>query len=125
MPYAFPRDLATLASLASNRSIAVRYRPAALLRMAPWLARYWWNSAPNRLDKLGRAILPQGAPMKFINMYLIGYVILVIGIAMALWQSGILARVSGIWIVIGAIVAVGLGIMMSVSSGKPDITREG
>lgn len=58
VPYAFPRDLATLASLASNRSIAVRYRPATLLRMAPWLARYWWNSAPNRLDKLGRAILP-------------------------------------------------------------------
>ncbi len=63
--------------------------------------------------------------MKFINMYLIGYVILVIGIAMALWQSGVLSRISGIWIVIGAIVAVGLGIMMSVSSGKPDITREG
>ena len=63
--------------------------------------------------------------MKFINMYLIGYVILVLGISMALWQSGILARVSGIWIVIGAIVAIGLGIMMSVSSGKPDITREG
>jgi len=63
--------------------------------------------------------------MKFINMYLIGYIILVIGIAMALWQSGILSRISGIWIVIGAIVAVGLGIMMSVSSGKPDITREG
>ena len=63
--------------------------------------------------------------MKFINLYLVGYIILVVGIAMALWQSGILARVSGIWIVIGAIVAVGLGIMMSVSSGKPDITREG
>ena len=63
--------------------------------------------------------------MKFINMYLIGYVILVIGVAMALWQSGILSRISGIWIVIGAIIAIGLGIMMSVSSGKPDITREG
>ena len=63
--------------------------------------------------------------MKFINMYLIGYIVLVIGLAMALWQSGVLARISGIWIVIGAIVAVGLGIMMSVSSGKPDITREG
>ena len=63
--------------------------------------------------------------MKFINMYLIGYVILVLGVAMALWQSGILSRISGIWIVIGAIIAIGLGIMMSVSSGKPDITREG
>ena len=63
--------------------------------------------------------------MKFINMYLIGYVLLVLGVALALWQSGILARVSGVWIVIGSIVAIGLGIMMSVSSGKPDITREG
>ena len=62
--------------------------------------------------------------MKFINMYLVGYVILVIGIALALWKSGMLAHISGMWIFIGAIVAVGLGIMMSVSSGKPDITRE-
>lgn len=58
VPYAFPRDLATLAAFASNRSVAVRYRPAALLKMAPWLARYWWNSAPDRLERLGRAILP-------------------------------------------------------------------
>ncbi len=58
VPYAFPRDLPTLAALASNRSVAVRYSPATLLRMAPWLARYWWNSAPARLDRLGRAILP-------------------------------------------------------------------
>ena len=58
VPYAFPRDLASLAALATNRSIAVRYRPMALLRMAPWLARYWWHSAPARLDKIGRAILP-------------------------------------------------------------------
>ena len=58
IPYAFPRDLASMAALASNRSIAVRYRPATLMRMAPWLARYWWNSAPERLDRLGRAILP-------------------------------------------------------------------
>ena len=30
----------------------------ALPEEAPWLARYWWNSAPGRLDRLGRAILP-------------------------------------------------------------------
>lgn len=63
--------------------------------------------------------------MKFVNLYLVGYIILVIGIALALWQSGLLGRISGMWIAIGAIVAVGLGIMMSVSSGKPDITRQG
>lgn len=63
--------------------------------------------------------------MKFINLYLVGYVILVVGIALALWQSGLLGRIAPVWIGIGAIVAVGLGIMLSVSAGKPDITKEG
>ncbi len=72
----------------------------------------------------GEVIVAQGATVKFINMYLVGYIILVIGIGLALWQSGILARISGMCIVIGAIVAEGLCIMMSLSSGKPDITRE-
>lgn len=57
--------------------------------------------------------------MRFINMYLIGYVILIIGIAMAFWQSGVLNNVAPIWLGIGVIVAIGLGIMMAVSSGKP------
>lgn len=52
-------------------------------------------------------------------MYLIGYFILIIGICLALWQSGVLDSVAPIWIGIGAIVAVGVGIMMAVSSGKP------
>ena len=63
--------------------------------------------------------------MKFINMFLIGYFVLIVGITLALWQSGVLNRVAPIWIAIGLIVAVGVGIMMSVSSGKPDITKEG
>lgn len=62
--------------------------------------------------------------MKFINMFLIGYFILIIGVTMALWQSGVLNHVAPIWVAIGFIVAIGLGIMMSVSSGKPDITTE-
>jgi hypothetical protein len=62
--------------------------------------------------------------MRFINIYLIGYFILVIGAALALWQSGILARITGTWIAIGALIAVGFGIMLAVSAGKPEITRE-
>ena len=58
--------------------------------------------------------------MKFINMFLVGYFVLVIGVTLALWQSGVLKHMSPIWITIGVILAVGLGIMMSVSSGKPD-----
>jgi hypothetical protein len=62
--------------------------------------------------------------MRFINVFLIGYFILIIGVGLALWQSGILSHIAPIWIFIGAIIAIGLGIMASVSSGKPTITEE-
>ncbi len=57
--------------------------------------------------------------MKFINMYLVGYFILIIGICLALWQSGALNGIAPAWLGIGALVAIGLGVMMAVSSGKP------
>lgn len=62
--------------------------------------------------------------MRFIHLYLIGYFVLVSGAALALWQAGVLARVGAIWITIGLIIAIGLGIMLAVSSGKPTVTRE-
>jgi hypothetical protein len=62
--------------------------------------------------------------MKFIQIYLIGYFVLIIGAGLALWQAGVLQRVSPIWIAIGAVIAIGLGIMLAVSSGKPAVTRE-
>lgn len=62
--------------------------------------------------------------MKFINMFLIGYFVLIFGVALALWQSGVLARVAPMWVFIGVVIAVGIGIMASVSSGKPTITEE-
>lgn len=62
--------------------------------------------------------------MRFINMYLVGYFILLLGAVAALWYGGVLRHVSPIWVVIGLVIAVGLGIMLSVSSGKPEITRE-
>ena len=62
--------------------------------------------------------------MRFINMYLIGYFVLLIGALAALWYGGVLRHVSPVWVVIGMVIAVGLGIMLSVSGGKPEITRE-
>jgi hypothetical protein len=62
--------------------------------------------------------------MKYMNMYLVGYFILVIGAVLALWQAGVLDAVAPIWIGIGLIIALGLGIMLAVSAGKPEITRE-
>lgn len=63
--------------------------------------------------------------MRFIHLYLIGYFVLLIGAGLALWQAGVLSRVPGIWLLISTIIAVGLGIVLAVSSVRPTtITRE-
>jgi len=62
--------------------------------------------------------------MRFIHLYLVGYFILVVGATLALWQAGVLARVGGVWLAIGALIVLGLGIMLAVTAGKPTVTRE-
>jgi len=62
--------------------------------------------------------------MRFIHLYLIGYFILVVGAGLALWQAGVLARISTVWILISAIIVIGLGIILAVTAGRPTITRE-
>lgn len=62
--------------------------------------------------------------MRFIHLFLIGYFVLLIGFGLALWKAGVLARVDSIWIGIGVIIAIGIGIMASVASGRPTITEE-
>ena len=62
--------------------------------------------------------------MRFINIYLIGYFILILGAVGALWYGGALRHISTGWLIIGLVIAVGLGIMLAVSAGKPEITRE-
>jgi hypothetical protein len=60
--------------------------------------------------------------MRFLTIYLIGYFVLLFGAVLALWQAGILREIPPIWIAIGAVIAVGLGIMLAVVSGRPAIT---
>jgi hypothetical protein len=62
--------------------------------------------------------------LRFIHLFLVGYIFLIIGIGLALWQLGVLSRIAPIWIGIGALLAIGVGIMLSVSSGKPTMTEE-
>ncbi len=47
-PYLFPRDWRALAVYAVNGANEARYRLRDLPFFAPWLARYWWESAPER-----------------------------------------------------------------------------
>lgn len=62
--------------------------------------------------------------MRFITIYLIGYFLLLLGVGLALWQSGILPEIPGIWLAIVAIAAVGFGIMLAVASGSRTVIRE-
>jgi hypothetical protein len=62
--------------------------------------------------------------MRFVNIYLIGYAILILGALAALWYGGALQHISAMWVLIGLVIAVGLGIMLAISAGKPEITRE-
>jgi hypothetical protein len=62
--------------------------------------------------------------VKFIHLFLLGYFVLILGVGLALWQTGVLGRVAPVWIGVGVLVAVGAGIMMSVSSGKPGVSEE-
>ena len=43
--------------------------------------------------------------MRFINAYLIGYFILVLGALAALWYGGALRHISRMWVVIGLVIA--------------------
>jgi hypothetical protein len=60
--------------------------------------------------------------MRFINLFLVGYFVVVLGVGLGLWQLGLFSRVAPIWAMIGALVAIGIGIMLAVTSGKPAVT---
>ena len=54
--------------------------------------------------------------MKWTGMYFLGFVVVIAGLLAALWKLGILARIGTTWTVIGVVIALGIGIMISVSS---------
>lgn len=62
--------------------------------------------------------------MRFVHIYLIGYFILIFGALAALWYGGVLRQISATWVLIGLMIAVGLGIMLAVSAGKPHVTHD-
>ena len=56
--------------------------------------------------------------MRFIHLFLTGYFVVILGMGLGLWQTGMLSRVAPIWIGIGALVAAGVGFMLAVASGE-------
>ena len=60
--------------------------------------------------------------MRFLKLYLVGYFVLLFGAAWALWESGVLDEIPGVWLAIGFVIAVGLGIMLAVASSPRAVT---
>lgn len=54
--------------------------------------------------------------MKWTAMYLVGFVVLLVGVLAALWKVGVLATIGTTWTVIGVAVIIGAGIMLAVSN---------
>jgi hypothetical protein len=55
--------------------------------------------------------------MKWTGLYFLGYVIVIGGLLAALWKLGVLVSIGTAWTLIGVVIAIGLGIMIAVSSG--------
>ena len=59
--------------------------------------------------------------MKWMGTFFVGYLLLLGGLVAALWKLGLLANVSGVWIAIGCVVALGVGLMVAVAnSGRKE-----
>ena len=62
--------------------------------------------------------------MKWMQMYLVGYVIVIGGLVAALWKMGVLERVGAGWTAIGIVIAIGLGFMFAVGNSGNKETVE-
>ena len=66
----------------------------------------------------------EGSTMKWTGLYLLGYVLLIVGALLALWKTGVLGSIGPVWTGIGLLIAIGLGIMMAVANGGKKETIE-
>ncbi|HEY6928047.1 MAG TPA: hypothetical protein VJA66_00090 [Thermoanaerobaculia bacterium] len=59
--------------------------------------------------------------MKWIGVYLVGYVLLIVAVVLALWKTGVLASIGPFWVGVGLLAALGLGIIVAVAnSGRKE-----
>jgi hypothetical protein len=57
--------------------------------------------------------------MRLLYVYLIAYFALVVGAVLALWQAGVLGQLPAGLVAIGLLVAVGLGVVLALTSTRP------
>jgi len=49
-------------------------------------------------------------------MYFVGFLLLIGGVIAALWKLGVLQNIETTWIVIGVVILLGVGIMVSIAN---------
>ncbi len=54
--------------------------------------------------------------MKWAGMYFVGFLLLIGGVIAALWKLGVLQNIETTWIVIGVVILLGVGIMVSIAN---------
>ena len=54
--------------------------------------------------------------MKWAGMYFLGFALLIGGVLAALWKLGLLQNIETSWIVIGVVILLGVGIMVSIAN---------
>ena len=62
--------------------------------------------------------------MRFIQLYLFAYFVLVLGAGLALLQAGILTRVNPVWVLIGSALVVGFAVLLALSAEKPPVKQD-
>ena len=62
--------------------------------------------------------------MKWMRMYLVGYAVVLVGLVLALWKLGVLERVGAAWTAIGLVIAIGIGIILSIRGSGDKKTIE-
>jgi hypothetical protein len=66
----------------------------------------------------------EGSNMKWTGLYLLGYVILMVALGLALWKTGVLQSLGAFWTGVAVLGAVGVGIILAVTSGGKKETIE-
>ena len=62
--------------------------------------------------------------MSFMRLYIIGYFVLLAGAVFALWQGGVLSQIPLLWLALALMIAVGLGVVLAVTSARPPLHTE-
>jgi len=60
--------------------------------------------------------------MTFVRIYLVGYFLLVFGALFALWQAGVLRQLPEVWVLFGALAAIGSGLLLAFASRTRRVT---